>query len=265
VIAATGCSSDTTASNSAAADCTPEHEFDTITAGSLTVGVPTFLPYTQILDGAPSGVDGDIINAFAKAECLDVVATPLDYSGLIPAVQQNRIDVAIGSIYRTVARAEQASVTEPIYLDQMGVISSEGVSSVDDMRGLRVGAIDGNLWVEDLQASLGGDLSLYPSSVELQQDLETGRIDVAIDSYGAASLSYADSDYQVKVIDESDEIAASTNPGQTGFYAAKNAKELTDALDEQITRMKDDGTLADILTTWDLDPTAAETGDSRLI
>jgi len=250
---------------SATADCTPDSSLTTAASGKLTVGVPTFMPFTEVADGKPSGVDGDLILAIADELCLEVVTVPLDYAGLIPAVQQNRIDVAIGSIYRTEARAEQAGVTSPTYLDQMGVISEAGVSTVDEMKSLVVGTIDGNLWVDDLQAVLGGEVKLYPSSNELKQDLEAGRVDVAIDSFGASTLTFEDSAYKVELMTATDDIAASTEPGQTGFYYPKENTKLGELLDEQIDTMREDGTIGEILTKWGLDASAADTGAARLL
>lgn len=244
--------------------CSPA-DVDTISDGVLTVGVPTFAPFTEVVDGAASGVDGDIITAFAEEACLGLEIVPLDYTALIPGLQQDRIDVAIGSIYRTEERAEQAGITVPLYLDQMGLISEGGVSTLEQLQDQRVGAIDGNLWVEDLQQALDGAVTLYPSSVELQADLEAGRLDVAVDSYGAAALAYADTDFSVEVIEPTDAVAASTEPGQTSFYYPEDAESLGAALDEELTVLRENGTIAEILEKWGLDGSAADTGEPRFL
>ncbi len=259
------CSQSTPATNAPADDCVPEHQFSTVNEGELAVGVPTFVPFSEIVDGAPSGIDGDIIAEFAAAECLTIKPVPLDYTGLIPGIQQDRIDVAIGSIYRTAARAEQAGVSAPIYLDQMGLISKDGVVTIEEMKSLNVGAIDGNLWVEDLQKALGGKVTVYPSSSELKQDLEAGRLDVAIDSYGASTLVFKDSDYQVKLIEQTDQIKASIEPGQTSYYFNLKAEDFGDALDAKLEQMHDSGKIAEILEKWGLDASAADVGEPRLL
>lgn len=265
-LALAACSSSSNTSAQPGASCAPDQDVSTVANGKLTVGVPTFMPFVKLgSNGSPTGIDGDIINDIAKEMCLTVTGVPLDYTGLIPAVQQNRIDLAIGSIYRSEARAKVAGVTAPIYTDPMGVISKSGINTVEQMQGLRVGTINGNAWVEDLRKTLTSPIKLYPSSNELKQDLLSGRLDVAIDSFGAASVNYKDAGYEVKIMAKDSRIGASTAPPQTGFYFSKSNVKLGDVIDKHIQEMKSRGQIAEFLKKWGLDPGIANTGSSRLV
>jgi polar amino acid transport system substrate-binding protein len=66
------------------------------------------------------------------------------------------------------AQLDLVNLPDPLYLDQMGIISAGGVTSVSEMEGKKVRTVDGYLWVNDLQKVLGDSLRLYPSSVDAQ-------------------------------------------------------------------------------------------------
>jgi polar amino acid transport system substrate-binding protein len=252
--------------SSSASSCTPAHKFDTIAKGELTVGVYDLPPYamTSGKDGM-SGVDADIVREFAKRECLTVTPQPGNTAALIPSVQQGRSDLALGDWYRTAKRAEVVNLSNPLYVDQMGIISAKGVSKISDLEGKSVGTVDGYLWVADLQALLGDKLRLYPSAVNMNQDLAAGRIDIGVDSYGSALQTQKDSGKKVQVAESDPRVAASQEPAQAGFPMAKNNKAMLDAMNAVIADLHKNGRIADILKSYGLPTSAAETGDPRLI
>lgn len=239
--------------------------FETVTPGQITVGVPTFPPFSGLEDGEIIGPDGAILARIAEHYDLELVADPYEFSALIPAVQQGRLDVAIGSIFRTHERDEVVDFTDPLYIEPGSFISLDGAQTVDDLVGRRVGTIQGYNWVGDINDLLGGDLVLYPSSVELKQDLEAGRLDVAIDSYGTALEMYEGTDYEVHVMTPDERVEAATNPGQVGFVVSEDNPELTEAFNEVIAALHEEDAIAPILEEWGLDPAAAEVGEPRYL
>ncbi|MBO1900937.1 amino acid ABC transporter substrate-binding protein [Leucobacter weissii] len=265
VLGLAGCSSADPDGSGTEAE-TQDRSFTTITEGTLTVGVPEFPPFVGLEGDEITGPDGEIIAALAERYDLELQPEPYEFAALIPAIQQGRIDVAIGSIFRTAERAEVVDFSAPLYDEPAGVISEDGVDAVADFADLRVGTIQGYNWVEDVQTVLGDNrLTLYPSSTELQQDLEAGRIDVGIDSYGTALYLYADSDFTVERLAEDERIATSLEPGQTAFLLSKDNPELTAALDAGIAELHENGLIAEALERAGLDPIAADTGEPRIL
>src|SRR5699024_8622573 len=96
-----------------------------------------------------SGVDADVAKAIAEAECLKIKVAQVEYATAIPYVISGRADLAIGTYYRTVERGKVVAQSDPIYLDQMGIYSKEGISKVSDLEGRKVGTVQGYLWVEE--------------------------------------------------------------------------------------------------------------------
>ncbi|KAD3455951.1 transporter substrate-binding domain-containing protein [Arthrobacter yangruifuii] len=264
-LALSSCSGQTNAT-SVADDCVPQSEVKTLQEGVLTVAAPEFPPFSSISDGEATGADADIIKQFAEDNCLEIRMEPTSYAGTIPAVQSKRADVAIGCYYRTAQRAEIVDLSAPVYTDDMGVVSTDGVTSIRAMEQLKVGTVDGYLWVADMKAVLGDKLTVYPSAVEMQADLKAGRIQVGLDGFGSAAQMYKDSpDYKVLVVEPDERVVASTEPAQIGFPHTKGNTSLTQALDASIESMKADDKIVEILTANGLPETAAETGEPRLI
>ena len=44
-------------------------------------------------------------------------------------------------------------LTAPMYTDQMAFISKDGVKSMSELEGKKVGTVDGYLWVDDVRRS----------------------------------------------------------------------------------------------------------------
>lgn len=253
----------------AAQDCTPKHQFATVEAGALTVAVTTYAPHSFIDDsGSMKGIDGDIAAEFAKRECLKVKAVAVDPAAAIQYVLSGQADITTGDWYRTAERAKVMSLSAPLYTDQMGIYSKEDFKNVSDLEGKQVGTVQGYLWVADLKSLLGGALKLYPNSVNLQQDLKSGRIDVAVDGYSTgvvAAQKGALADIKINVAAPDDRVKATKEAAQAAFPYSLNAKELGVALDAQIAEMHADGTIVTILKSYGLDGTAADTGAPRLV
>ena len=247
-------------------NCTPKHQFSTITKGTLTVGAFDLPPYSMTTgpDGI-SGVDADILREIAKRECLTITAQAGNTPTLIPGVQQGRFDVAIGDWYRTEPRSKIVNLSDPLYLDQMGVISATGVTSVPEMEGKKVGTVDGYLWVKDLQTVLGDNLRLYPSSVDMNQDFKAGRIEIGVDSYGSALYTFKGSSTKIEVSKPDDRVPASKEAAQATFPMTKDNQDMLKAFNEIIAELHADGTIVKILEANGLPASAGETGAPRLI
>lgn len=260
----TACASGATG-GAAAADCTPKHEFSTVHDGKLTVSLNVLPPFAADSADGITGVEGEILKLFAEQECLTIDATAQATAAVVPSVESGRSDLAIGCFYRTEARANIVQLSAPIYTDQMAIISKDGITSIAELEGQTVGTVEGNLWVEGMRGILDSGLRGYPSTLNMNQDLQTGRIEYGIDSYGAAIHNLPSEEYQVHPVEPDERVAASMNAAQIGFPIAPGNAELAAALDEFIAELRADGRLAEILEEHGLDGSAAEVGEPRLI
>ncbi|MET9833688.1 transporter substrate-binding domain-containing protein [Streptomyces sp. NPDC006385] len=249
------------------ADCKPKHEFKTVKKGTLTVAAFDFPPFSKIQGNNLTGVDGEIAQAIAKMECLTLTVKPAGAAAVIPTAQAGRADLAAGDWYRTEARAKVLDLSDPLYLDEMALVSEEGVSSIPDLKskGLTVGTTEGFLWVTELKNYLGGNLKTYASPVNCYQDVQAGRLDVCADSYGSAVYTTKGKNLKVEKAKPFDEVAASVQAAQATFPMPKGHEDLVKAINEDIASLRSSGEIAKILTRNGLQASAAEVGDPRLI
>jgi polar amino acid transport system substrate-binding protein len=253
----------------AAGSCTPAHKFSTITPGTLSVATWDFPPYSIPVSGSEvNGVDGAILRLVAARECLTLSFANVDAAAVIQSVVSGKADIAMGDWYRTADRAKVLGLAAPMYLDQMGVISSSGVDTIAGMQGKRVGAVAGYLWTGDLQKVFGSSLTIYPNPVAMAQDLAAGRIDVGTDSYAVAVYDQKKGGYKsmkIGVVKPDQRVPATIQPGQTAFPFTKSNQALGDALSADIEALHQSGDIARILKEHGLDPNAAQVGTPRMV
>ncbi|KAA5614203.1 amino acid ABC transporter substrate-binding protein [Rhodovastum atsumiense] len=249
--------------------CKPAHKIDSLVSpGKLTVAIYEYPPYAITAGGEIGGVDGEIVKSIAKAECLTVVPIVIDPAAGIQHVISGKADVAVGDWYRTAERAKVMGLSHPTYLDQMGIYSKDGASTVAALVGKKVGAVAGFMWVPDLQKLLGGNFKIYPNPVALMQDLVAGRVEMGVDSYGTGAYAQKKGAYPgiiVKVAQPDPRVKATADAAQATVLYTKGNASLGAAIDANIVEMHRNGALAGFLKSFGLDPSGADTGTPRVM
>ena len=121
VVAAVALATASTGAYAASSDCKPAHEFKTLTAGKLTVAVYNYPPFSMVTtDDKISGIDVQMVQETAKANCLEVVPLNLAPAAVVQSVVSGKADVAVGAWYRSEARTKVVGLTVPTYIDPHG-------------------------------------------------------------------------------------------------------------------------------------------------
>jgi polar amino acid transport system substrate-binding protein len=251
-----------------AGDCKPAHaDLKTARSGTLTTSTYNFPPFTTLEGTKVGGAEGDIMAEIAAMECLTLTGLPLDTGSVVTAAQSGRADLASGNWYCTAARAEVLSLAGPVYGDELGIVSQDGVDTFDELKGRTIGTVDGYNYNAELQKLFGSDVKIYPTPTAMYTDIKSGRLDAALDSFGSASYANQQNGGQWKVVvpQPDDRIAASKQPGQVCFPIAKSNKALAQAVIEDIETLRDNGRLAEILVDNGLKASAADPGPLHLI
>lgn len=250
-------------------ECVPAHPgIDTVEAGFLTVAAYEYPPFSAIDGDSLSGAEGEILNAIAALECLDVKVQPGAAAAMIPAIETGRADTTLGSWYRTAARAEIVLLSDPVIIDQLTLISVEGVDSVEGLIGNKVGSTLGFLWNEDLENLLGNDLSLYETTQALYADLASGRISVVVDTFPSGQSALQSTPVegaQFRVPAPDDRVVSTTKPGQTNFPVSLDNAGLQQAINNNLDTLRDQGVLREIAEKWGFSPTAVEQTEPNLL
>jgi polar amino acid transport system substrate-binding protein len=155
--------------------------------GSSPTGVPfSFIDiHTFTLTGALVDVTRSLAqNAGFQAEFRETA-----FPALIPSLLARKIDIIAAAMLKTPQRAQVVDFTLPVYSYGAGLVVSSADNklyrSVTDLKGLRVGAQVGTMYVDQLRPASPKDLKTYDSLYDILRDLRFGRIDAA---YGDAPI-----------------------------------------------------------------------------
>lgn len=250
-------------------ECVPAHPgLVTVEAGFLTVAAYEYPPFSAIDGESLSGAEGEILHAIAALECLEVKVQPGAAAAMIQAIETGRADTTLGSWYRTAARAEIVLLSDPVIIDQLTLISVDGVDSVEGLVGKKVGSTLGFLWNEDLENLLGGDLSLYETTQALYADLAAGRISVVVDTFPSGQSALQSTPVegaQFRVPAPDDRVLSTTKPGQTNFPVNLSNPGLQEAINNNLKTLRAAGVLREIAEKWGFSPSSVEETEPNLL
>ncbi|UOR00432.1 transporter substrate-binding domain-containing protein [Leucobacter allii] len=258
------------ASGAVSEDCVPVHEgIETITPGVLTVAHYDYPPFAYMEEGEFVGIEGEIIAKIAEMECLDLKLVPGDSSAMITSVQTGRADTTLGSWYRTAERAEVVRLSEPVVTSPLSIVSTSGISTVDELAELdAVGAGQALVGIEELQGLLGARLKLYSTNDAEFADFQSGRIEGAVLGLGAAVTLmelYPVEGATVEPIEPDERLSATVNVGQTNFPVNLENDALGEAIDADIAALREDGTIAELAEQYGFPASIAEPGEANLL
>lgn len=274
VSALAACGGGSSASSSAKSDCTPlVSNISTIKSGTLTVGVIDQPPYSSYNGGNPEGMDIDFIKQIADANCLNVEWQQASFANAMQAIASGQIDTATGDINVTEKREQVVDFPHSIYLEGVGYASKKGVDvkTVDDIdaKGIKsIGIGDGYAWLSDMQKVFGDKVKTYPSSVEMKQDLEAGRVDMIMEAYGTAVDEFKGNDnivveYANKNPDK--RINSLVEPPEVSYPYTKGDSSLGQAFDKGIEKIIKDDKVKPTLKKYGLDEGLAAIRDKQYV
>jgi len=222
--------------------------------GVLCVGVKSDVPRFGFLNRDTNEYEGleiDIARALAKDTLGDETAV-----SFVPVTAQTRdnllnnreIDLIIATFTITEERKKTHNFSEPYYTDEIGFLvkKESGIQSMADMNGKLVGAAHSSTAFNELES---GEISTqstfthkgFANYPDLKSALTTGKIDVfAADK----SILYGYVDDNTLLLDEG------FKPQPYGIATRLDDKEFAKYIDEQLQKMKTEGTLDKILNAW---------------
>lgn len=193
------------------------------------------------------GFEVDLVNAVAERLGMTAAISDYGFQALFAATSSGRIDVAISTITITNERLESQSFTQGYYDADLSLVTRQGrLSGLAEMRGQPIGAIassTGDRWITANTAEYGfGELRTYPSQQALLLDVLAGRIAGAVgDVTGFVFAAQEMPDlYLAEVIPTGDRY---------GMMLPLNSP-LLEPINDAISAIKEDGTLAAIYERW---------------
>jgi polar amino acid transport system substrate-binding protein len=208
-------------------------------------------------------MEGDLINEIAKLECLKVtVSTSGGAGAVIPSVQSKRVDIGSGNWLRTKERTKIVYLSTPLWSDPQAIVSKTGLTS-DDLDGKVIGSVAGNLWNDSMQKWLGDKFKIYQDDESIYGDLKAGRIDALVASSASANYRFKSAPIEgatVVNVKPNANVPQFAAVGQVMLPSSLDNDALGKALDEDIKKLREDGTIKKLLEKYGIDPSVGEPG-----
>ncbi|MCW2532048.1 MAG: Polar amino acid transport system substrate-binding protein [Blastococcus sp.] len=251
-------SNDAASSSSGGGDCTAD-SLETLESGTLTIATdePAYEPWF-------SGDDPENGNGFEAAVAY-AVADQLGYSkdqvtwAQVPfnaAIQPGArpFDFDINQFSITDERKQAVDFSSPYYSVSQAVITTagsaaDGVTSVADLKGLRVGAQVSTTSLQVLTDVIDPDAGpvVFNSNDDAKLALQNGQVDaIVVDLPTAFFITAAELDNGVIV----GQLKNSGDGGDQFGLLLEKGSPLTDCVSQAVDALREDGTLADLEQQW---------------
>ena len=216
---------------------------------ALTVGTDTsFMPFEFKQGDKYVGFDIDLWAEIAKDLHLTYKLQPMDFAGLIPALQTHNIDVALSGMTIKEERRKVIDFSDPYYdsgLAAMVRVDDTAVRSIDDLNGKVIAAKTGTATIDWIKAHLKPkEIRQFPNTDEAYMALEAGRVDAAMHDTPNVQF-FVNTAGKGKV-----KVAGTPVSGDKYGIGFPKGSPLVSQVNEELKRIKADGRYATLYRKW---------------
>lgn len=216
------------------------------------VGVDTTYPPFEYKDGNTyKGIDIDLINAIAKKEGIKIELNPMDFGGIIPAMQANQLDIAIAGMSITDARKKIVDFSDPYFKAGLILVvkkDNNTIKSLDDLKGKKLAVkkgTSGAQYAVDNATKLGIQVEQFNDSPAMFQEVTNGNADALIEDYPVITYAIAQKDLGLKTVGDR------LNGDHYGIAVLKGQnQDVLKKIDKGLEELKKDGTYDKIVNTY---------------
>ena len=196
------------------------------------------------------GYDIDVAEAIAKKIGVPLEIKEMQFTGLIPTLQNGQADLVIAAMYITPARKEIVDFADP-YMDTGMVLAvrkdNTTIKSTKDLDGkvvgVKTGATSEKVAQEMKEKGAKIEIKSYKETVDYLLDLQNGRLDAAINDL-LNQLEYNKANPNVKIVGEP------FTKAQLGIAVKKGDKELLDLTNAVLKELKQSGEAEKMYKKW---------------
>lgn len=238
--------------------------FALLTAGAVAFTGPAFaeedplkvgmsggyFPFTFVEQDTLKGFEVDVMEAVAEEMEREVTFVTANFSGLFGMLESGRIDTIANQITITEEREAKYTFTRPYVYDGAQVVVKEGndaVAGVEDLRGKTVAVNLGSNYeqlLRELPYADDIDIRTYESNIE--QDTALGRVDAFVMDRISASQVIKEKPLPLALAGQPFSEIRNALP----FRDTEQGRALRDGVDEALSALREDGTLAEISERW---------------
>jgi ABC-type amino acid transport substrate-binding protein len=196
------------------------------------------------------GYDIDVAEAIAKKIGVPLEVTEMQFTGLIPSLQNGQADLVIAAMYITPQRKEVVDFADP-YMDTGMVVAvrkdDTAIKGPNDLNGkvvgVKTGATSEKVAQEMNEKGAKITIKSYKETVDYLLDLQNGRLDAAINDL-LNQLEYNKANPTVKIVGDP------FTKAQLGIAAKKGDKELIDLVNTVLKELKQNGEAEKMYQKW---------------
>lgn len=196
------------------------------------------------------GYDIDVAEAIAKKIGVPLEVREMQFTSLIPSLQNSQADLVIAAMYITDQRKEVVDFADP-YMDTGMVLAvrsdNTDIKSTSDLNGkivgVKTGATSEKVAQELKDKGIKMEIKSYKETVDYLLDMENGRLDASINDL-LNQLEYNKTHPNVKVVGETFTKAS------LGIAVKKGDKELLDVINGVLKEMKQNGESDKLYKKW---------------
>lgn len=223
----------------------------TVSSGTLTVcsdvPYPPFEDFDETAESGFKGFDIDIVQAIADGLDLKLAVKDSSFDALQSgqALNAGQCDMAASAMTITDERKAALDFSDGYYDSEQSLLVPEGsdIASIDDLDGKKVGVQQGTTGKSYTEENASGaDIISFPSDAEMFQAIKAGQVDALLQDLPVNLDHQKAGGFEVVETYKTDE--------QYGLAMKKGNTALVDAVDEQLSTMRDDGTYDDIYNTY---------------
>jgi cystine transport system substrate-binding protein len=215
-------------------------------AGTIVVGTEgTYRPFSFHADGAGdlTGYDVEITEAVAEKLGVEVKFEETQWDAIFAGLEANRFAMIANQVSINPQREESYEFSEPYTVSPGVIVVPAGETSISSFADLKDKTTAQSLtsnWYT-LAKDNGANVEAVEGWAQAVALLEQGRVDATVND----KLTFLD--YMQQTPDAPLEVAAETDdPALSAFAFAKGNTELRDAVNEALSELRADGTLAEI-------------------
>ena len=202
-----------------------------------TIGIDTsFPPFEYKKDGKYTGIDIELV------EAIGMEFKPMDFGGLIPALQSGQLDGVIAGASITEERKKSVDFSDPYYESGLVALvnkSNSGIKTVKDLEGKKLAVKNGTAGAKYAEDNLKGkaNIRVFEDSASTLKAVENNQADAAFEDYPVIAYTIkVNPNLNVKIGTEK------LTSNEYGFMVKKGEnKELLEKFNKGLKTLKENG------------------------
>lgn len=212
----------------------------------------TYAPFEFQKDRKYIGIDLDILDSISKLEGFKYELRPMDFKGIIPAIQSNQIDGAIAGINITDERKKVLDFSDGYYESGLAAVVKKGnsqIKSSEDLKGKILAVKKGTAgakYAEDNKDKYNLTINYFNDTPSMFQEVKNGNADATFEDYPVIAYTITlDPNFGLEIAGEK------ITKANYGFAVKKDSnKELLTMFNDGLKKIKENGEYDKIISKY---------------